>query len=440
MAENLSSFYLELQAQLITPAPKTRLHQMQKNPMSSTLNQIGIERVKMPVNELTLGMYVAELDRPWIESPFMIQGFVLKDQEDIRKVQEVCRYVYIDVMRERVSSDTKGSSYVRTRYVDKSSCGAEINRASETYGHARCVLNDIYQSIRMNSTFDTQGAKTVVKACVESIVSNAEAMLWLTLIKNVDEYTAEHSLNVCVLSIALGRKVGLLPQELEDIGVSGLLHDIGKARIPLEVLNKEGALSEEEFELMKSHPIHGRRLLLGKRGIFPGAVDVAFGHHERLSGKGYPRGLSAKNIGYFTRIVAIVDAYDAITSDRIYSQAKPMYQALRILAGASGSHFDAELVKQFIDLIGLYPAGSIAELSSGEIGIVLPVSVRFKSMPKVLIVLDSEKKPCKERVLDLAKQNTLADCSEYKINNLLPDGSFGVFIKDYHKNGLVLSL
>jgi hypothetical protein len=117
-----------------------------------------------------------------------------------------------------------------------------------------------------------------------------------------------------------------------------------------------------------------------------------------------------------------------------------MYQALRILAGASGSHFDAELVKQFIDLIGLYPAGSIAELSSGEIGIVLPVSVRFKSMPKVLIVLDSEKKPCKERVLDLAKQNTLADCSEYKINNLLPDGSFGVFIKDYHKNGLVLSL
>ena len=402
------------------------------------IKRVATERLKVGVDKLTIGMYVAELDRPWLESPFLIQGFVLKDQNDIRKVQAVCQFVYIDALRERVSVDSSGKSYTRTRYVEKVSFSEEISRASTSCEHARAVLDDIYQTVRLSASFDTGAAKAVVKECVDSIVDNELAMLWLTLLKNQDAYTAEHSLNVCVLSIALGRKVGLLPLELENIGISGLLHDLGKARVPLEVLNKEGALTEQEFDLMKTHPVHGRRLLLGKPGIYSGAVDVAFGHHERINGNGYPRGISSKSISYFTRIVAIVDAYDAITSDRVYSKGKSSYEALKILKGAAGSHFDSDLVKHFIQLIGIYPAGSIAELSSGEIGIVLPVPEKYKMEPKLLIVRDGNKNPCTERILNLMKQPTLADCSPYKITRLLPDNSHGVTIRDYHKNGLIL--
>jgi HD-GYP domain-containing protein (c-di-GMP phosphodiesterase class II) len=407
-------------------------------PLSPAGHFLGLQRVKVPVAELTIGMFVAELDRPWIDSPFLVQGFLLLNQDDIRRVRDVCEYVYIDVIKERAPADAKGGTFERTRYVSKVSATEEGPRAMDTYSHAKAVLEDMYESVRISASFNTDVAKSVVKDCVNSVIANPQALLWLTLIKNQDNYTAEHSLNVCVLAVALGREVGLLELELENLGLSGLLHDLGKARVPLEILNKEGALTPSEYEQMKQHTVHGRNLLLGKKGVFSGCIDVAFNHHERLNGQGYPRGLQARQLDYFTRIVAIVDAYDAITSARCYSAPKSSFEALRILKNAAGTHFDTELVVAFIRLIGLFPAGSLAELSSGEVGIVLPSGANQNTRPRVLVVRGPDKQPTTERMVDLLRLTATADCKEYKIVGLHPDGTFGVFLREYRTRGLKL--
>lgn len=392
------------------------------------------QRVRMPVQELTLGMFVSELDRPWLDSPFLIQGFRIRTQDELRQLRALCNYVYVDVIRERTTCDSTGEQYERTRYVEQVSFEEAIGPAMSIHARARQVVDDILHAVRMGQAFSTAEAKAVLAACVDNMIGNPDAMLWLTLIKNKDEYTAEHSLNVALLAIALGRQVGLDKTELNKLGLCGMLHDVGKVKVPDDILNKEGALSPEEFELMKRHTVFGKQILMQKRDLHAGVVDVAFGHHERLDGRGYPRGLNARQIPWFAKLVAVVDTYDAITSTRVYSQARSTLDALRILENARGTHFDEELVIRFVQAVGVYPAGSIAELSTGEAGIVLPTPARHKLRPKVLLVRNAEKQPMPERVFDLARPGA----EEVRIVKLYPDGTFGIALRDFHKSGLVL--
>lgn len=377
-------------------------------------------------------MILLELDRPWIESPFTVHGFKITKAEEITKLQDTCKYVYVASKADPI--DTDGKQLQRQSYSNTVSFEKALPQAKNTHRQAKSVVKGLFKSLRLGQSFETSVAKKAVKQCVDSVIANQDAMLWLGLLKDVDEYTARHSLNVGLLSIILGRAEGLSAPDLEIVGLCGMLHDMGKSKIPLEILNKDGAFSDDEFEVMKSHTTWGYKILNEKPDVITEVANVAYNHHERLNGRGYPRALGAEKISYFTRIVAIADTYDAITSKRVYSPAKTSLEGLRILIGAKGTHFDPGLVDRFVECIGIYPAGSIAELSTGEIAIVLPNNKESNDLPRVLVVRDRQKNSCEERIIDLNKQAPDNSDSAIKINHLLSDGIFGIELAKYHEH------
>jgi HD-GYP domain-containing protein (c-di-GMP phosphodiesterase class II) len=271
---------------------------------------------------------------------------------------------------------------------------------------------------------------------MKSILANPDAMLWLSKIRNEDQYTSEHCFNVCILSLILGKHLGLSGNDLVDLGVCGMLHDVGKMKISPDILNKEGDLTDEEFQIMKTHTTHGRNILLANSNMLPAAIDVAFGHHEAVDGSGYPRGLPSTNISDFCRIIQVCDVYDAITSLRVYKKPQSSLTALKALYDNRGTKFDKNFVEQFIECIGLYPPGSVVELVDGEIALVLSTNYSNRRLPKILIVRDIKKMPCQERVVDLSILPKGTDVAPLLIKTTLPNGSYGVRLEEFVKKGL----
>ena len=381
--------------------------------------------------DLKIGMSVVELDRPWLESPFTVHGFKIKTAQELQQLKSLCRYVYV-VNKKPKPVDPSGARLIKHKYRNTTSFEHALPQAKSAHRQAKSIIKGFFKNMRNGRSFDAAVAKKAVKQCVASVIANQEAMVWLGLLKDVDEYTAEHSLNVAVYAITLGRAEGLSPADLETVGLCGMLHDIGKAKVPLDILNKEGALSEAEFALLKKHTSYGYEMLISKHDVPEIAADVAHTHHERLNGKGYPQQLHGDKLSYFSRIVAIADAYDAITSKRVYSPAKTALEGLRILLGAQGSHFDADLVNQFINTMGIYPAGSVAELSTGEIGLILPTPQANNDKPRVLVVRDKNKQTCPKKELDLSQNPKDEHNNIVVIRHLLSNGSFGIDLAHYH--------
>ncbi len=417
----------------------------------------SIEKVKVPADSLAIGMYICELDRPWAESPFLFQGFFLRNEADMEAVQQLCQFVYVDVSKQEKLEQERASSrhkkpqngLVIDRPVKKIRFGKapekkvsiekEIERASATYSKTSNLVKTMMDEVRLGNSIDSKAAKLAVSECVESVIANPDAMMWLTQLKKRDEYTSEHSLNVCLLAIAFGRHIGMPAQQLEQVGLCGMLHDMGKMLTPLDVLNKPGKLTEEEFLIMKKHPNDGREILMSSGGVFPGAIDVAYGHHEWLNGGGYPRKLKTDQITPYTKMVAIVDAYDAITSNRAYDDGRTHMEALKILTKQRGTHFDQDYTIQFVDCIGIFPPGCIVELSSGEVGIVTEVDFRHKLRPKVIILLDEEKQICRERKIDLNKLDLDAEGNPYRIVQVVTAKKYNIDIHKYHKEQVIVT-
>jgi len=270
-----------------------------KKPATIIIKESHLQEI--PVGELTPGMFVAKLDIPWEDSPFLFQGFKLENWQDVDAVISCSKSVTIDIRQTqkiklpRLDTDQNGFS-TTTRIKRSSSTKQEIGRATRTYKETSSLVNNMMDDIRLGKAIDTQGAKQVVSDAVDSIIQTPDAMMMLTRIKNRDEYTAQHSLNVAILTIAFGRALNLERERLEELGVCGLLHDMGKILTPDNVLLKEGSLDEEEFQEMKKHPVYGRDIIASSGGLFPGAMDVAHSHHERLDGSGYQITLSGCRI------------------------------------------------------------------------------------------------------------------------------------------------
>ncbi len=404
--------------------------------------KIRTDRMKIDVAQLTIGMYVIELDRPWTETSFLFQGFRISQQQEIRLLQEACKHVWVDSQRTVGVKQQIIENHAQTAelqpIVGKVNFSQEVDQASPVWHAAREESLRLLEAVRLGQELDVKAVKAVVRECVDSILRNPAAMLWLARIKNSDHYTAEHSLRVAIFAIALGRELGLADYQLEQIGVCGMLHDVGKIKVPSAILNKPGALTAEELRIMQSHAIEGRRLLMSNQQVTPATVDVAYSHHERLDGKGYPRGLDARRIPYFAKIIAVVDAYDAINSDRVYSKGKSSLESLRILFDAANSHFDEEIVGHFIRLIGIYPPGEIVELTTGEVGIIIGCSPASKLKPKILRALDANKKLCKESVIDLATTITDANGKPCRVHEVHSSGAFGIDIEAYRRKGLLM--
>lgn len=397
--------------------------------------------VKIHISELKIGMYVSKLDCDWLETPFLMQGFVIESLDDIDAVAEYSTHIWIDAVQEVWIPPEQRNAAIKTPrktvYINKVSAPEERYAALGIHRESQRLMKSLLDDVRLGGAINSELAKATVKTCVNSILRNPDALLWMSKIRNEDSYTAEHSLNVCILAIAFGRHLGKSEAELEKLGLCGLLHDVGKMHIPTAVLNKAEALTDKEFNMIKAHTVHGRNLLMSSPGIYHGAIDVAYSHHERIDGTGYPRKLPASGISEFSRIIALVDAYDAMTADRCYSRAIPSTDALKNIYKDRGKHFDDYLALEFIKCVGLYPPGSIVELVNGMVGIVLETDRRYRHLPKILVVHDIHTPIDKERVINLnqIEQGTLD--KSFLIRRALCDGSYGVSIKRYKENGLV---
>lgn len=408
-----------------------------------------MEKKKVYVGDLQLGMYVEELDRPWLDTPFLLRGLHLNTAEDLKAIRDLCEYVYIDVEKGMDFAPEKNQAQhfsgkpqrekgiTLTREVDynaekQAPFEHELTKAAEFHRTARKLIQSIHADIRAGHLIDTASAEKVVSHLVDSIIRNPNALLWLSELKNVDEYTAIHSLNVCILSLAFGRHLGLRPAMLRELGLGALLHDMGKVKVDQEVLRKPGRLTPEEFELMKLHPTYGLEILKQSEGLSSTVLDVAYSHHERSMGQGYPRGIKGMEISPFTRMVSIVDFYDALTSDRVYRKGISSAEVNRTLYEGHGKEFDPDLVREFIGCLGIYPVGSIVELTSGEIGIVTSVNPARRLKPTVLLVLDKGKK--RYPVLRMANLWQLDEHGvSREIKHMLKPGSYGVHTADYVK-------
>jgi HD-GYP domain-containing protein (c-di-GMP phosphodiesterase class II) len=399
--------------------------------------------IKIPVSEVKVGMFISRLDRDWIGTPFLFQGFFVRSVEEIELLSEYCNEVYVIVEgknRFDETVDLKSSLIIGRKPVeyDISHSVSEVFKgAYDTAKTVKKFIKASFSKAEMKEVIDTAAARIFVSESVELVLKHPDAVAFMTRLRNQDDYTAEHCMNVCFLAVIFGRKLGLRKHQLVNLGLCGLLHDVGKARIPPEILNKPGRLTDDEFEIMRKHAEYGRDVLSQKRDAYEEAVFVAYSHHERPDGKGYPRGLPDGDISLFCKIISIVDVYDAITGDRVYARGRASSEALRILYENRGKQFDNNLTLAFIQTIGIYPPGVIVELVSGAVGIVVDSSGQYQHLPRIIQVLDEDKKPldepCAYDLIDTVEQGL---SKKLLIKNTLPDGAYDIYLQKYVDSGI----
>ncbi len=277
----------------------------------------------------------------------------------------------------------------RVLLVDKKAGGADKEgkkKAAEIFMNAVHTVKELVQAVHLERAINMRRMNTTVQTMVDNILDNRDAFMGLTSIKMYDEYTFAHSVNTAVLAISIGTFLSFEKPQVASLGVAGLLHDIGKVSVPLDIINKPGKLTEDEWEMVKRHPIEGALILSDIPGVSKIAMVAAFEHHQHGEVRGYPEIDGQHQQHLFTQIVALCDAYDAITAARVYySIQQPVNQAIRVLLDKRGTAFDPVLVKAFVTMLGLFPVGTLLKLDTGEIGLVVH-QTRDLMRPRVLLL------------------------------------------------------
>jgi HD-GYP domain-containing protein (c-di-GMP phosphodiesterase class II) len=339
---------------------------------------------KISVSDLVPGMYIHDLNCDWMEHPFLTNSFPVDGKARIAKVRSLgVREVYIDTdrgldidnapTREEVQAELQqrmeniATSYERPRQAE---LAEETQRAQRLHSEANRVIRTLMTDARLGAQIEVDRMEPLVENMVDSVFRNQNALLPLAGLKRHDNYTFEHSVSVCALMVAFARGLDLPRQTIKEIALGGLLHDVGKARVPDAILNKPAKLSATEFARMREHVAFSIQILEGTPGITTIAMQVAAQHHERYDGSGYPHHLKGDALSLYGQMSSIVDVYDAISSDRIYHKGMQPSEALRKLLEWSEHHFEPKLVHSFIRAIGIYPSGSLVRLESGKLAVV----------------------------------------------------------------------
>lgn len=407
-------------------------------------------QLKIFARDLKVGMYVAQLDRPWLETPFMFQGFPVRTQADIDLVAEHCLYVYIDIERgaappaARIAPGKMGAG--KPPYVTEAEPKFKVRQYAmacsmeEELGHARVayqslgdVVQNLMEDVRQGKSVALPALQNSLNSMIESVIRNPDAIMWLARLKRQDSYTYLHSLNTSVLAVAIGRKLGYAREDLNDLASGAMLCDIGKMKIDKALLDKPMRYTPEEFAEVRRHVEYGIEILRQSPGINDRILAIIKYHHERHNGRGYPMQLSGSQIPVFSRITAVADCYDAITSSRVYASALSPYEAVLKLYEWRDVDFQAEIIEQFIQAIGIYPTGSLVELSSGQVGVILSQNRLRRLRPRVMLILDENKQPYGNfPILDLIQDETDREGHVIEIACPLKPGAYGIDERDLY--------
>jgi len=369
---------------------------------------------KIPVEQLRLGMHLQAFCGAWLEHPFWRTKFVLSDPNDITLVVESSiREVWIDIAK-GIDVDAEQDSNIVVESAEeippeppavqeRASFGEEVKRASRIVAKGKEAVVSMFQEARMGKAIDAEAAAPLVEEISNSVLRNPGALISLARLKTADDYTYLHSVAVCALMIALARQLKLDEQQTREAGMAGLLHDLGKALIPNEILNKPGKLTDEEFAIVKTHPTKGHELLQTAANIHEVTKDVCLHHHEKFEGGGYPKNLKGDEISLFARMGAVCDVYDAITSNRPYKAGWDPAESIKRMAEWKG-HFDPVVFQAFVKSLGIYPTGSLVRLESGKLGVVIEQGEASLLKPKVKVFFSTKSQAyIKPEIIDIAR-------------------------------------
>jgi len=427
----------------------------------------------LSADQLEIGMYVAQLDRPWLETPFLFQGFYIRDSDEIQEIQSYCEHVYIscdslssDRSSEASAEGTAPDGSVATLpdkkrfsirslfkrgksqesdadieqtnviYDDTTSLKDEVHTASGIHKRAFVTVQGVMDNLRKSGNLQIGQLESAVTPMVDSVLRNPAALACLIRMQKKDDYLYHHSLASSVWATILGRQIGLSRADLDVIALGAMLLDVGKTQVPDEILMKPDKLDEGQRRLMQRHVQFGLDILNKGGNVDSRVLDMVAHHHERYNGTGYPAHLKGNDIPVFGRIAGIVDAYDAMITLRPYAELQSSYDALRKLRVLADVEFQAEIVDQFTKAIGAFPTGTLVELNTGEIAIVTKQNRIRRLRPEVMLIMDSKKQMLEEfRVLDL-NQETVTQHGEHSlwIERGLPPGEHGIDPTEFYLN------
>lgn len=399
---------------------------------------------EIPVSQLKFGMFVVQLDRPWTETPFTFQGFLLKNDKQMELLRQLCKKVYVDpersdagtvaVMHATGTITSARGEQVRgdTSYPEKTSVEGELPAARAAYAETRALLEDMIAAVQIGNVIEGPKLREAVSRVTDSIVRNPDAMMLLTRMMEKSSLVATRALDVSIYMLVFGRFLQLPRERLDTLGLLGLLQDIGKVKLPNALLDKRGKLTPAEYKVARSHVQLSADVLNATPGLPQDLASLALLHHERHDGTGYPKGLKGAEIGLVGSIAGIVDTFDALTMPRPYAEQMSPSNALNLLFKGRGAQFHPALVEQFIQCIGVFPVGAVVELNTGEVGVVIAQNLVRRLQPRVMVIMDAEGRPLRpHKILDLVKEPKANAEEPYRIRRTLEHGKVDIDPREF---------
>ena len=435
---------------------------------------------KIDAQELALGMYVTELDRPWLGTPFLMQGLLIEEPTQIDVLRQICQTVLVDrrrsigdqyAERTRVretprlaASAVSQPSFVESsavpgdgeflsvvRRVRERNASPSVRRVRPSANESRLetellysapIIDDVHQTldairqaINVDGGLDMSRVSGLVEEMAACVQRNPDAMLWLTRLKKSDQYSYDHAVDVSVHLMVFARFLGLGSATIEDLGRAGLMQDVGKAQLDPEILAKPSVLSEEEYLEVQTHVDSSLDILRSQNAFSDNVLSIVAAHHERYDGSGYPRRLDGKGLTLPGELAGLIDTYCAMIRQRVYSSAVSSQKALEVLARLRGVKFREALVDQFIQCIGLYPIGTLVELNTGEVAVVIQQNQVRRLKPRVLVLLAPDKTlERRPRSLELILEPMTPTGEHYRIKSALPSNAYGIDPDEFFLN------